>query len=401
MQLSRRSLGHTRHAVLALVLTGFVSPAFAATLTGLGHLPTNSSESKALGVSADGTTAVGYSLIVAGGSGRHRAFAWTAANGMIDLGDLPDGANYNSATSVSADGSKVVGRANTYSTVYGKGFIWDATNGIAELSDFAGGAAFDSAAGISSDGTKIAGYSHPDGLTQARLRDAPNMTITDLGDLPGGTVFSLATGISADGSAVIGVTDAYFGQHAMVWTATTGMVGIGDLPGGAYGSRANGVSADGSIVVGYAEAAAGQEAFIWDATHLVVSLGELPGGIHGSRAEAVSADGSVVVGGSYTGFGYTAFVWTEADGMESLSTLLDEQGADVFGWQLGSANGISADGQTIVGYGTNPSGQTEAFIATLDIPARVPAAPFPALALLAVALATTGARLLVRIAGTS
>ena len=39
---------------------------------------------------------------------------------------------------------------------------------------------------------------------------------------------------------------------------------------------------------------------------------------------------------------------------------------DVSGWTLSSATAISADGFTIVGNGTNPSGQYEAWVANLS-----------------------------------
>jgi len=42
-------------------------------------------------------------------------------------------------------------------------------------------------------------------------------------------------------------------------------------------------------------------------------------------------------------------------------------GVNVSGWSLTNTD-ISADGQTIVGYGTDPSGQTEAWIATIPEP---------------------------------
>jgi len=42
--------------------------------------------------------------------------------------------------------------------------------------------------------------------------------------------------------------------------------------------------------------------------------------------------------------------------------------ADLAGWSLERARGVSANGRTIVGTGTNPSGETEAWIAYLPEP---------------------------------
>ena len=39
---------------------------------------------------------------------------------------------------------------------------------------------------------------------------------------------------------------------------------------------------------------------------------------------------------------------------------------DTTGWKLTHATAISGDGRTIVGYGTNPSGQTEGWV--LELP---------------------------------
>jgi probable HAF family extracellular repeat protein len=141
------------------------------------------------------------------------------------------------------------------------------------------------------------------------------------------------------------------------------MVGLGDFPGGIFFSQANGVSADGSVVVGESSSAAGFEAFRWTEATGMVGLGDLPGGDFSSEALGVSADGSVIVGVSNTASGSEAFLWDAANGMRNLRDVLISQGADLSGWNLGSATGVAVapDGTiTVVGNGTNPAGRTPA-----------------------------------------
>ena len=146
------------------------------------------------------------------------------------------------------------------------------------------------------------------------------------------------------------------------------MVGLGDLPGGAARSYAYDTSADGSVVVGLGGSFSGTEAFRWTEAGGMVGLGDLPGGDFFSAATSLSADGSVVVGAATSSTGSKAFAWDETNGMRAIQQILMDQGIDMTGWDLAQANGISADGSTVVGYGTNPSGQTEAWIATLPEP---------------------------------
>ena len=97
----------------------------------------------------------------------------------------------------------------------------------------------------------------------------------------------------------------------------------------------------------------------------MVGLGDLAGGSFNSRAYGVSADGSAVVGRGSSASGTEAFVWDETNGMRGLMQVLMDQGIDMTGWSLTEARGVSADGLTIVGYGTNPLGQEEGWIATI------------------------------------
>src|SRR5262249_49770549 len=174
-----------------------------------------------------------------------------------------------------------------------------------------------------------------------------------LGDLPGGIFQSAAFAVSADGKVVVGSGTSAAGTEAFRWTATTGMVGLGDLPGGQFYSEAFGVSADGSVVVGGGTTASSGpnfEAFRWTAATGMVGLVELQGraGLSvSSLAQGVSADGSVVVGfgrlrrgvGEFV-YDFEPFRWTQAGGMVSLGSLMGQDG---------EARGVSADGKVIVG----------------------------------------------------
>ena len=198
-----------------------------------------------------------------------------------------------------------------------------------------------------------------------------------LGDLPGNLFDSSAWGVSADGMVVVGQADPTIGREAFRWTSGGGMLGLGDLPGGSFFSNAYAVSGDGSVVVGISLSASGYstgEAFRWTSGGGMVGLGDLPGGGFFSEATATSADGAVVVGWSSSASAAEAFLWTAADGMQSLHDLLvNDFGLDLTGWQLREAFGISADGMTIVGEGTNPDGFPEAWIATIPAETPVPA----------------------------
>jgi hypothetical protein len=81
---------------------------------------------------------------------------------------------------------------------------------------------------------------------------------------------------------------------------------------------------------------------------------------------AVSADGSVIVGSEYTPAPASrrAFMWTAETGRISLQDALIFGGADLNGWTLDSASGISADGRTVVGTASGPGGQ-QAYVATI------------------------------------
>jgi probable HAF family extracellular repeat protein len=229
-----------------------------------------------------------------------------------------------------------------------------------------------SASGVSADGTVIVGTRTPAASTgfgvQAFRWSADRLEM--LGDLDGGTVRSLATAVSADGKIVVGYGTTRAGEEAFAWSRAGGIVSIGDLPGGDngseiggdVGSQALGVSATGNFIVGWGTSVSGTEAFRWKRGVGMIGLGDLPGGAFNSVATGIIGSGKVVVGYGTSAAGKEAFFWEEATGrMVTLASVLAAKGVSLTGWKLVSADSISADGKTIVGWGEHDR-KAEGFI---------------------------------------
>lgn len=368
--------------VAALALGTASLPVSAQSFQGLGDLPGDAFFSSAAAVSADGSVVVGSSRSA---SSAHfgEAFRWTQGGGMEPLGDLPGDAFSSQALGVSADGTVVVGWSE--SADGGEAFRWTAEGGMVGLGDLDGGEFGSRAFAVSADGTVVVGRGTT-GEVEDDDCDSESCVVAvrwtaggepeSLGDLPGGEYGSQAFAVSTDGSAVVGSGFSDGGStgsanEAFRWTEGGGMEPLGDLAGGVFSSEATAVSADGTIVVG--NGAAEFDGFSvsvaarWTGAGLVEPVSDPADGT--SEGFAVSADGTTVVGaGSNLSLrgGGEAFIWTEEDGLRSIKALLeDEYGLDLTGWDLSDATGVSADGTVIVGRGTNPQGQFEAWRAEL------------------------------------
>ena len=104
------------------------------------------------------------------------------------------------------------------------------------------------------------------------------------------------------------------------------------------------------------------EPFAW--SNGTVAILPLPSGFNSSSAMGVSNDGTTIVGYMTKALSVDnkAFIWTQADGVQELQEVLtaDGLGSELAGWTLTKATAITPDGNTIVGDGTDPQGQTEA-----------------------------------------
>lgn len=341
----------------------------------LGDLPGGPQFSSASALSSfDVAAGQVESLVVVGNSqsglGRE-AFRWTQTAGMTGLGDLGGSFFFSSAAGVSDDGASVAGTAAADTGILA--YRWQAGTGMVSLGDLPGGPEQSEASAISADGMWVVGASRSiDGpFGDEAFLWTPPLGMIGLGRL-GGEGLSVASGVNTDGSVIVGSAGADSLTDAFRWTPAGGMVALERFPSQTLASRALGISADGSTIVGWTSLVGeGQFAVQWTDSG-IESLGR-PAPFQDSTmfAQATSEDGSVVVGYGQDGATLRPFYWTQGGGMRPLGQVLTTDfGIDLTGWTLtlGLDVTVHADsGRTaIVGAGTNPSGQTEAFLAVLD-----------------------------------
>lgn len=363
------SPGRFLKACFALAFLMIPGWALAASFQGLGTLPGGESGySIPWDVDAAGSVVVGESTSLNG----IEAFRWTRSTGMGGLGALFGGDFFSTALGVSANGQVIVGASRSqFSADRTEPFRWSESLGMVGLGDLPGGEYSGSAPGVSGDGSIVAGTSTStfSPTIGEAFRWTESSGLVGLGGLPGGL---FATGVvtraSSSGAVLVGWAVSPNGREAFRWTEQEGMVGLGDLPQGLFQSTATGVSADGSVVVGLA-VNPGPTSFRWTADSGMVDLGRPPGG-NRSAALGVSADGSVVVGDAGVNGELVPAIWDEANGMRNLIDVLSSLGLnpEEEGWNLEQATAVSGDGLTIVGWGYNPEGDQEAWVAYLGEP---------------------------------
>lgn len=266
------------------------------------------------GISADGSTVVGFGLIPYQGDFLSTPIKWTQSGGFVALPLSPPGDEFQDPTQGSAflasrDGSIIVGGQTVFRN----------NEPVAETVLWVNGAG----------PTKI--------LESARVGDA-----------------------SDDASVLVGGTLA---DEAFRWTASTGIQII------AQGREATTVTLDGSVIAGAARNI-GVPAFRWTAAEGVQDIGLLPGGTFASPFD-ISADGSIIVGDADSSSGDRGFVWSARRGMRSLhQVLIDEHGLSLSYLTPLWAKAISDDGNVLSGVGKvviGASEHTAGWIATLRI----------------------------------
>jgi uncharacterized membrane protein len=306
---------------------------------------TGMTESEARAVNGDGTVVVGQATRSAPATG-FAAIQWKATTGLVQL---PSSGSAQ-ANAVAGNGLTVVGSEFPSGSSIGYATRW--TGGAKDIyyaSPIVNSMLSSAhALAVSADGNVAVGegeYTNEYPKAVRWVGAAGTLERIDTG----GHEESYSCGVSGNGSVVVGYT--YTPDTAFVWRV--GNSGLTALPtlDATRGSSARAVSQDGNVIVG----SSGGLAVRWVNGAAPVSLG-LAGVAYGANA-----DGSVIVG--RTG---TAFVWRSGASpqLQLLADVLLSAGANLTGWTLDQATAVSADGSTVVGYGTH-NALHEGFIARL------------------------------------
>ncbi len=338
--------------IFALITQSAIAAPPPYTLQGLGDLPGGKFESAALDINDSGQV-VGESV---SGYGSKEAFLWDPKTGMIGLGKL---AGYADSRAYGInDRGEVAGFSENGSSV-AEAFIWTAADGLVSLGDLPGGPVRSRARAINNAGEVVGSAESAAGRRAFRWDSQQGMI--DLGMVNAGDIASLAYDNNNVGQ-VAGRNDSTTAGagDGFVWSPLIcTMQPMGDLPGGSLDTTARRINDHGQVV-GNASSTNGVEAFLWGTLTGTQGLGDLPGSAFESRAFGINDLGQVV-GTGKSDAGDRAFLWTASDGMVEVSSLIVDGSAS--GWVLSGGRQINNRGQ-IVGFGTNPSGQLEAWLAT-------------------------------------
>ena len=321
------------------------------------------------------------------------------------LGDFTEG-YWSRAFAVSADGQVVSGISYLLDGSR-RAFRWTSTGGLSDLGAIAD--AFDNGAtALSQDGRVAAGFSGSEGF-----RWTESGGLQNLGHI-GANLLNTPLGANHDGSVLVG----YDATVPFIWRATAGLSALPLLPNLSTGiagavtpdarfiagnqSRhlvrwngttpvslgnfstdlavnASAISSEGTVIGGrlFRAGANATEALLWVEGVGTTFLPDLAGGDANAAVLGITADGLTRVGfGSDQSFFTRATVWS-ASGLQSLEQVLTAQGVDLSYWfSLDEAFAVSPDGRFIVGSGTvAETFFQEAFIAEitpLAPPAQTP-----------------------------
>lgn len=335
----------------------------------LGHMDGPHDSSKALGISRDGKTAVGSTLVVDFMRAWRCDIEWAIATDdgvpplynelqvQEDIGvvvpsqfsaayassDMTYVPNYDlSALSLDWGGSKPVGTLNVGTVSYAAQWLLPVLDSVDEgdyvtIPDYGGGLADMRALDVTADGNIMVGYGNNKkgqvafraDMTDPLLPVVKPLTITDSVYTAQTLQASVAEAVSADGNIIAGWGKTKVGNRAFVTTVvdantdpiTLVSVVLPNIAGGKF-AEAYAITPDGAIVAGRSDSPKGPQACIWfvdstTGTWVVKPLGGLSKKKLNSVATGIayrpgSVVGELIIVGTSQSILYPeeAFVWT-------------------------------------------------------------------------------------------
>ena len=340
-----------RFALLALLTLAGAVPAF----SGTSFTPTGVIDMIPTSMSDDASIVVGIGIY-----GVPNLY-YTEAGGALIIGD----GCFNGLPAISGDGTTVLG---CHVDVNGNGNAakWLGGTSWQDLGSEAGavpcGTSLSSPHGLNQNGSLGVGLlwraqeCHANAGYWDFTNDLPATVLPMLFEGPA----TRANAVNADGSVIVGWQDQLDGER----TAAKWVNGVEELiltASGSFNGEAMAVSADGNSIVGGSYGYLNRQAWIWQPNTGVQPIG--PTDLGSLTALDVSDDGKIVVGFSSN----SAFVWWKGKGFHDLITFLKSRGVVVpDGWRLIAASLISADGNTIYGWGLNPDNLIEMYKVVLN-----------------------------------
>jgi probable HAF family extracellular repeat protein len=196
-------------------------------------------------------------------------------------------------------------------------------------------------------------------LLAASASSADLPSFSGVGDLAGGATESVALAISSDGQVVVGESDSTSGSQAFRWTQSGGISGLGFVSMVDPASSARAVSSNGAVIVGSSNDANG----VWRAYRWSGGVFTLLNNQSCSSCEpfteglGVSGDGLVAVGPSAARGSGSSPLHVDPVRWAGGGVTLSDLGNLTASEDLGQANGASQSGSIIVGNHTSTAGK--------------------------------------------